>query len=653
MASHTDSAGRPVVFGSELGRGGEATVYEVVGKSDLVAKLFAAPGADKAAKLVAMLADASPPASVCAWPMATVHNGRGAVPVGYLMPKVQGCALDSLLVPVQRHRDFPGVDWRFIVHAARNLADGVAEVHRRGYIIGDLNENNVRVTRTGEVKFIDCDSFQVRSGNRMLRCEVATLLYWPPELQGMNADAIDRTANHDAFALAVLLFRLLFLGRHPFAGRFTGRGEQPDIPELIRTHRFAFGARSPQLQVQPPPNALRLQQLPSGLGTLFERAFAPDSAVQNGRPTPGEWVGSLEALAKDLVRCSATTAHWYPKSAGGCPWCEIERAAGTALFFDPVAGATGSSSEAMGGQVDVDVLWRAIAAVPAPPPAAQLVPEPPTLKHLGALIAPTPGAARLKALAKLMWAFSVFYALISLNAGAPDRGMVIGGAVALLAFALHAIAAVRLSMRAKQFGPVVEALNDLRKAWQLAQQEVESSGRDFGRIRDQLAANLAEHKKLRPAYDKELERLRAGAQKAQLHAHLQSYSVRGLRLPNIGPAVVRALEAYGIYTAGDIVYDRVRYVKGIGPKRADALVNWRRSCESQFRFDPNRGVDRGALAALRQRFVTQHESLVGALASGPRVLTNTRERTEQIARARREALQGLAARAESLLASPK
>ena len=45
-------------------------------------------------------------------------------------------------------------------------------------------------------------------------------------------------AVHDAFGLAVLIFQILFMGRHPYSGHFLGSGEMP-IERAIREHRFA------------------------------------------------------------------------------------------------------------------------------------------------------------------------------------------------------------------------------------------------------------------------------------------------------------------------------------------------------------------------------------------------------------------------------
>jgi DNA-binding helix-hairpin-helix protein with protein kinase domain len=107
-----------------------------------------------------------------------------------------------------------------------------------------------------------------------------------------------------------------------------------------------------------------------------------------------------------------------------------------------------------------------------------------------------------------------------------------------------------------------------------------------------------------------------------------------------------------VYSAADVEYSRVRYVKGIGHKRATTLVAWRSECEATFRLDPHRGVDAGALAALRQRYVARHEALADALSAGPRTLLAAQQRVVKLAEVRRAALEGLVQHKIGLLRTP-
>ena len=87
--------------------------------------------------------------------------------------------------------------------------------------------------------------------------------------------ATRRTANHDAFGLAVLIFHLLFMGRHPFAGRYLGQGEMP-IERAIAETRFAYSHDNSRTQMAPPPYTPPIEMVGPAMTGLFERAFHAD-----------------------------------------------------------------------------------------------------------------------------------------------------------------------------------------------------------------------------------------------------------------------------------------------------------------------------------------------------------------------------------------
>ena len=174
---------------------------------------------------------------------------------------------------------------------------------------------------------IDCDSFQVKDGEASFSCDVGVPLFTPPELQGRNFRGLTRNADHDAFGLAVLLFHFLYVGRHPFAGRYAD-GEMP-IEQAIAESRFAFGANAVSRGMSSPPGTLALDAFGAPIAALFERAFAaPGKAA---RPTAVEWVDAMNTLEGDLTTCTTSPDHDYPKSAACC-WCELESRTSMVLF---------------------------------------------------------------------------------------------------------------------------------------------------------------------------------------------------------------------------------------------------------------------------------------------------------------------------------
>lgn len=327
----TDASGRLIQLAKRLASGGEGAVYLVDAHPDLVAKVYHQPTpATKAAKLRAMVRVGSRDLfRFAAWPVDVLMTA-GHVR-GILIPRITNHReIHHLYSPARRKADFPNADWGFLIRAARNVAAAMETIHSSGHVVGDVNQSGILVSPRATVRFIDCDSFQVAVNGQLFTCDVGVPHFTPPELQGVALKGIKRTPNHDLFGLAVIAFHLLFMGRHPFAGRFHGSGDMP-IARAIQQFRFAFGSAAATRQMTPPPNALRLHHMPSYVASLFERAFQP-SSVRAGRPIAAEWVSGLDQLEKDQAVCSRQEGHKYFKGLKLCPWCEILAGGGPDLF---------------------------------------------------------------------------------------------------------------------------------------------------------------------------------------------------------------------------------------------------------------------------------------------------------------------------------
>jgi DNA-binding helix-hairpin-helix protein with protein kinase domain len=152
------------------------------------------------------------------------------------------------------------------------------------------------------------------------------MTHQPPEYQNIPTfRGVVREANHDNFGLAVLIFQLLFMGRHPFSGRYLGEGEMP-IERAIQEHRFAYGISAKSRLMEQPPNVISINAVPQEVFYLFERAF-----MQELRPKAQEWVLSLDRLRARLKACS-NPFHKYYEGLLSCPLCEVESKTGIVLF---------------------------------------------------------------------------------------------------------------------------------------------------------------------------------------------------------------------------------------------------------------------------------------------------------------------------------
>jgi DNA-binding helix-hairpin-helix protein with protein kinase domain len=356
-----DAQGNSIRLGQQLGRGGEGAVYEVQGQPDKVAKIYHKPVDSKqAAKLDGMVGAKTPQlVKVAAWPTDILRDkSRGAVK-GLIMPKVQNYReIHHLYGPAHRKRDFPTADWAFLIHAARNVASVFEIIHSHGHVIGDVNQGNILVAADATCKLIDCDSFQVVSGGQIYSCDVGVPQFTPPELQNKTFHGITRTQNHDNFGLALICFHLLFMGRHPFSGRYSGPEDMP-IEKAIQEFRFAYGTSAASKKMAPPPNVLGLDTITDQLKNLLERAFNQGSIQPTSRPTPKEWVQELDTLKNGLRSCSQNPIHKYSGNLQSCPWCSLEQSSGVLYFLSSI-------SRVVGDIFDINRAWAKIQAIQLP-----------------------------------------------------------------------------------------------------------------------------------------------------------------------------------------------------------------------------------------------------------------------------------------------
>ncbi|HYE76786.1 MAG TPA: hypothetical protein VEI97_02260, partial [bacterium] len=312
---------RPLLPGERIGEGGEGIVYELDDEPGMLVKVYKRRLAgEQPRKLRALAATGSPELStVAAWPQTLVVNGFGEL-CGFTMPYVtDGQRLTTLISPVTRLKRWATRDYRFLVRVAANLARLVATVHAAGVVIGDLSEANILVTPDGLTYLVDCDSVQVIDGDEVLECRVGVARYLAPEIQTLELARTPRGPQQDIFSLAVLLFQLLMMGRHPFAGVHRGDADLDEATCILR----GLYAYSPRVRsLEPPVGAPPLGLVGETLAGLFERAFLP-SLPPALRPEPEEWIAALDTLEADLVRCPPRPGHYYPRHLQSCVWCGL------------------------------------------------------------------------------------------------------------------------------------------------------------------------------------------------------------------------------------------------------------------------------------------------------------------------------------------
>jgi serine/threonine protein kinase len=325
-AEDAKSGGEGIVFSTETGR-----VAKVYHDDEQTPR--------RADKLATMLENPPSPQSrgeekapIVAWPVDLLEQTSGprkGTVVGYLMPSVEGAELLKIYHRGARRKQFPLVGYDYLLRCAASVAEAVASLHRDGYVVGDINESNFLVSGDGDITAIDADSFQVPNPARgtVHHCTVGKPEYLPPELAGKDLSAVERTAEHDHYSLAVLIFQIL-MGCHPTDARYTGLGDPSD--------KYVFPYEKPKASYKPnyrpPKAALDFQILPEPLRALFKQCFRAGLTSPSERPTAEEWALALRSTEEDLTTCLWNSQHKYSPhldKLGGylkqCPWCKRRR----------------------------------------------------------------------------------------------------------------------------------------------------------------------------------------------------------------------------------------------------------------------------------------------------------------------------------------
>ncbi|MGR7995820.1 hypothetical protein [Xanthobacter sp. ZOL 2024] len=518
------------------------------------------------------------------------------------MPRVDGKKdIHQLYSPKSRANEFPGTDWRFLIRAAGNTARAFAAIHDAGCVIGDVNHGGVLVGLDATVKLIDCDSFQVtHAGNRYL-CEVGVETFTPPELQGKSFSGLLRTPNHDNFGLAVMAFLLLFMGRHPFAGVYSGPGDMP-IGKAIEQFRFAYGGQNQSVQMQRPPASAPLSIVGPHVGGLFERAFASD-AIQRGRPSARDWVNALSLMEKELRYCSANQAHWHHTSTV-CPWCAIERVTGIQLFQLRAAKQPTLSN------FNLTAIWSAIEAVQHPgsaPPIADGKAPPSYVDSSG-----------FKPRWLAPWVVAVILLLIGVNGG--------GGWIVLAAPVAGLLCAKLIGPDREKVKMAEERLRRVNVEWRNASSEWDNKAGP--KLFDERLSTLRERRlsleELPALRQQRMDQLKRDQRRIQMNKFLDKFEISDAKIDSIGPGRKQTLESFGIETALDITKSALQHVPGFGPVLQSKLLDWRSAIEKRFVFDSNKAIDPRDIQQVEQEILAARKALEAELAGGAAELNRLR-----------------------------
>lgn len=330
LALYPDGHNERVLLGELLNKGGAAgKIYRDLTHPHSVAKIFHTKerSGTNRQKLEAMLNN-RPDCTVfvddktgqeypqLAWPTALLEDTQGFC-IGYLMPQIdtnEAISLDYLIQKAVRRK--LGLSERYLdrVFAAYNITSVVAALHACGHYIVDLKPSNVSVYKQNQlVVAFDCDGFSIKGENgARYPAEFVSEEYIYPE--GMNQTCDEMGEEQDKFALAVIIFKLLNEGIHPFSGTPLKQEDMLSIQERIAGYHYAYGFWPDSYQ-RPHPYSIH-DYLDKETMNLFERAFTKDKE----RPTALEWQAHLDYLLNHYKRCKKDKNHVYftPKGCGLC-----------------------------------------------------------------------------------------------------------------------------------------------------------------------------------------------------------------------------------------------------------------------------------------------------------------------------------------------
>ena len=582
------STGKQITLRSELGRGGEGIVYAVDGDANIAAKIYHQDKAsERREKILSMVqANWHAQASNVAFPIEALFNSSNLF-VGFTMPRVGGHKpIERLYSPTSRKTDFPKANFAFLVRVALNIARALANVNATGCVVGDINHSGVLVSENATVTLIDCDSFQVSSNGMLFHCKVGVPEFTPPELQGKRLDQIIRTTNHDSFGLAVLLFSLLFMGRHPFAGKdHLGKGDMP-METGIAQFRFAYSTRKNETRMEPPPHVPHLTDIPQDLANAFEIAFGPPG-VSVGRPKPANWIELLESAEKNIVRCRTNTAHQHFQNAKSCPWCAMEKAYPGFIAFSPTFPTN------LGTPVDLGQLIAAINSVQDPGIANPL-------RNLMPLFSgsPTP----LPAVSTSNWKSRYIAGLVAglcslelfyLDSPAPLLGVVALGGSVWWSFKQWDV----IDPFQKKTAQISRIYEELERKWTQA-----SDNRAFQETRRGANECIRQFQSLGPEEAREITDLKLQQREQQLTRFLERFHIQHATIKGIANARKVTLISYGVETAADVSAQRIKRISGFGPSMTGTIVAWRISIERKFTFDPSQPIDPSHIASIKAKY---------------------------------------------------
>jgi DNA-binding helix-hairpin-helix protein with protein kinase domain len=353
--------------------------------------------------------------------------------------------------------------------------------------------------------------------------------------------------------------------------------------------------------MEPPPFAPVLADIPLEIADAFQRAFGSPALKSPVRPTAAEWVPLLERMEKGIIECRANPAHYFSRTAPGCPWCRFESGSGILLF---VAQHTVSRSS-----FDLIFVLAEIEQVESPGSAPDLVSLRPAIAQLKASPAVRDFKVRLwtrKAAGLAAVGLALFLMLNRMGWGF----FLLIPAGILFFSEVSGLSAIR-EQRAK----VQSNWKSSLERWNLTA----GSGR-FDEKKDGLRTTAASYRALPAVEEDMLQKLELRKRELQMQKHLENHKLSKAKIDSIGDGRKMTLRSFGIETAWDIKSDKIMAVPGFGPGLTKKLTDRRSTVDAAFKFNSNIPTDSGEIAKVRAEIAMRRSAMETAILQGPKEL---------------------------------
>lgn len=543
MSQVFDESGTAFPIEAELARGGQGIVCKLRAMNSHLVKIWhTAPSQGDRRRSEALRQLACALSDVAALPVSLAFHDAGRTRhCGVFIPLAEGLEVFEIYNAASRRALLPGATFELLVRTARQTAQAFARIHAHGLVVGDVNEKNLKVMPGSGVRLIDTDSFQVHDGQKLHTSDVGTPLWTPPELQGLRLTGLKRTANHDLFGLAQMIFLLLFSGRHPFAG-VPRRAADLQPHEAIRQHAFAYAPAHLGLPLAPPRAAPPLAMLPERIQQAFLEAFLPASSRPGARPSAQHWVQLLAELEQGLKRCPASPSHLYWQGAKSCPWCDIFQQTGADLFpRTTYAEAPGSNDPA------------AEALRSLQPYAFQITPDAAIATHVQVPLPPEPKNL-------MAWCSRLLFR--------------------------QQWQKTWQSEQLRRHKSLIRELSEkIRRMQQEQRQLIKKYQRDFLQHKKDLQHRLSSRPSNAELRAQCVEAVLQGHQQGLLEQHLGGISIRGHKIPLVGEARMAKLNRARIFTAADLQPQKLQ-AAGMPSNAIASLIKFRRRMERSCKGSP-------------------------------------------------------------------